>query len=280
MRGWVASVLVVAGCGRLGFGDASDGGALGDGVGDGGDDGGADAEVATGYCARIPPLGAVPTLDGTLEAGLTLETLVPVGWQSGEVPLPPVPNVPVQFAIAYRADALYFFLDVADPDRFPARSQDASYCGDGVELYVDHDGMLAEAPLYDTIGALQFIARAPVDAMTPRTSGEVYFRQGLVGAWQAGFVATPRSGGYTFEAVVDAATMGLGSWSLASSGRVGIDLSLNLSTSDGATVQSSDCPQNVRLGQFFLRIDTSMLAQYGGGAPYMTSTAFCIAQLD
>jgi len=219
-------------------------------------------------------------IDGVLDPGLRMRTLVPIGWQSNEQPLPPMPDVPVQVSIAYRPNGLYFFLDISDPNRFPALMQEVAYCGDSVELYIDHDGVLDVAPDYDPIGALQFIGRAPVDETTPRSDGEVYLPTTLLHAWQTGFVATPRPGGYTLEAFIDATAMGLGSWSLASGSHVGIDLALGLSTADGSLVPLVECPQSTRLGQFFLQVDESMLQVYGRGAPYKTSTALCFPALQ
>ena len=241
-----------------------------------------DTTAAT-LCAQIPRLSAAPTIDGTLDAGLRLRTLDPVGWQSILMPLPPKPDITVELAIAHRPNGLYFFVDVSDPDRFPGSSQEFPYCGDGVELYVDHDGVLSAAPEYDAIGGRQFIARAPADASTSRSDGEAYVPVPRpvtwVGPWQTG-VATPRIGGYSLEAFIDAPALQLASWSLASGMHVGIDIAVNLSTSDGSAVPLAECPQSMRLGQFFLHIDESMRGVYGRGAPYATATGLCFPQLE
>lgn len=156
MRGLLAGVFVVAGC-RIGF-DAPPDALPGD-------------APPADYCARVPGLADPPAIDGALEAGLVLQTLVPVGWDSSVLPLPPVPDVPVRFAAGYRPDGVYFFVDVSDPDRFPAPSTELSYCGDGVEIYVDHDGVFTEAPSFDSAGSMQFIARAPATATEPSADG-------------------------------------------------------------------------------------------------------------
>ena len=209
------------------------------------------------------------------------QALVPVGWQSAETPLPPMPSVPVQFAVGYRPDGVYFFIDVADPDRFPARQNDLTYCGDGVEVYVDHDGAFNNAPDFDDTGTVQFIARAPDSDTAPRTDGGEYFARRMYGGvWQAGYGAFPYAGGYTVEAFIDAAALGLASWTPAAGSHVGIDISINLSRADGAVIPIGECSQNRRLGQFFLRIDDTLLGEYAAGAPYYWPTAFCTAQLE
>jgi hypothetical protein len=267
--------IACAGCGRHGFDERFDGQiAPADGLRDD------VSEPNQGYCATVPALGAAPVIDGTLEQGLTLQTMIPVGWQSSVMPLPPVPDVPINFAIAYRPDGLYIFVDVADPSRFPARMQDPAYCGDSIELYVDHDGVFGAAPQFDAVGALQFIARAPDTDTLTRVDGEYYMMTNLVGAWQTGYAVVPRAGGYVFEGFIDAGVMQLADWSLARGNRVGFDLGFNVSRTDGATVPLSECPQNLRLGQFFLRIDETFAEQYGGGAPFWVPTAFCSALID
>jgi hypothetical protein len=233
------------------------------------------------YCARIPPLAAPPVLDGALDPGIALQTLVPVGWQS-KTPSPVAQvEVPVRFAIAYRADQLYYFVDIADPDHFPSADADSSFCGDGVELYIDHDGVFANDPDFDYPGTTQFIGRAPIDASTPKLDlGERYAERSLKGAWQSSYGAYPRAGGYTFEAIIVASDLDLASWSLVAGGRVGIDLSVNFSTTDGSLVSTTECPKGTRVGQFFLRVDEAHLTDYAQGAPYYWPAAYCSALLD
>src|SRR5688500_2421346 len=126
------------------------------------------------YCARIPALAAPPAIDGAIEPGLRMQTLIPVGWQdTGDLGTAPI-DVPVELAIAYRPDGLYFVVDVRDADRFPAPPACGSYCGDAVELYVDHDGEFPAAPDYDAIGAMQLITRAPATSTAPRSNGEYF----------------------------------------------------------------------------------------------------------
>lgn len=267
-------VAVGFGCGRVNFDDQSaydgDGDALGDGLGGDGDPSSVD------YCLRIPALGAAPSIDGVLEPGVATRRLEPTGWTSRVTPLPPVPDVEVLYALGWRPDGLYFFVDIGDPDRFP--STQLSWCGDGPELYVDSDGMYPAAPGFEPIGTRQLIARAPADNTTPRSEGDIWNEAILLTAWTNGFTVVPRPGGYRLEAMIDADQVGLAQWSLSAGGKVGFDLGVNLSRSDGAVLPISDCSQNRRLGQFFLRIDDSQPT--GFGEPSNVPTAFCTATLE
>jgi hypothetical protein len=230
------------------------------------------------YCAGIPPLASPPTIDGVVEPGVVLQSLVPVGWESVLDPLPPIPDVSARFAIAYRPDGIYFFVDVDDASRFPAT--ELSYCGDGVELYIDHDAQYSNLPKYDLDGAGQFIAFAPASDTGSRSEGDVWVSTARQRAWQGGFAAFARPGGYSLEAFIDASALELARWSLVAGGRVGVDLSINMSRDDGAILPISECDNNLRLGQFYLRIDEAGIGQEGNGAPWWTPTAFCTPALE
>lgn len=230
------------------------------------------------YCASVPRLSSPPTVDGVLEPELQLQALVPVGWESSVVPLPPLPSVAARFAIGYHSDGLYFFVEVDDASRFPA--SELSYCGDGVELYVDHDGALTNPPDYDAAGTRQYIAIAPANDTSPRTEGDVWVATALEAAWQSGFATFPRPGGYSLEAVLDASALGIAQWSLGPGGRVGVDISIDVSRDDGAAVPLDECPENRRLGQYYLRIDEAYLDEPAAGAPWMFATAFCTPVLE
>lgn len=171
---------------------------------------------------------------------------------------------------------LYFFVDVGDPDRFP--STQLSWCGDGAELYVDSDGLYPAAPGFEPTGTRQLVARAPTDDATPRSDGDTWNDGIFVAAWANDFVVVPRAGGYYLEALIDAGELDLGQWSLSAGANVGFDLGVNLSRPDGAVIPNSDCSQNRRLGQFFLRIDASNPT--GGVEPHNVPTAFCTATLQ
>lgn len=228
------------------------------------------------YCARIPALGSAPIIDGTPEP-LPLQRLVPVGWLSKEQPLA-VPDVPVHFAIGWRPDGLYMFIDVADPDRYPSTTTQ-TYCGDGAELYVDADGEHPAAPEFEAMGVRQFIAPAPRDDTTSRADGDYWLKGVQLGAWSSGYGVFPRPGGYALEAMIDAAVLGVSQWSLAAGDHVGVDLGVNLSRPDGTPVPIPECPENLRLGQFFLRIDDS-IPVLADGAPFWAPTAYCTAELE
>ena len=261
------SIVVVAACGRFSFDEGGDASA------------GSDA-LAIDYCSRIPMLAAPVVIDGVLEAGLSPQRLVPVGWLpsvSGSTAA--MPPIETSFAVGWRLDGVYFFIDVRDPDRHPPPLSVLPYCGDGVEVYVDSDGAYPAAPSYDAPGARQLIARAPQTDNMPEAGGAIWLVNMQNGPWTTGFTAYPQVGGYSFEAFIDAAALGLATWSLASGGRVGIDLSINASTPDGSPVPIPDCNPNLRLGQFFLRFDESY-PTIREGAPFTVPTAFCTATLE
>jgi hypothetical protein len=195
--------------------------------------------------------GAAMTLDHGSRRSLRKAVDVPAG-------------VAARHAVGWRPDGLYFYVEVDDPAVFPSVATSGSlWCGDGPEIYVDSDGMIA-TPAYDDPGARQFVARAAQPPM-----GDVYVTNTLLGPWSGDFVVVPRAGGYALEAFVRAEDLGLGTWTLTEGGRVGFDLAINVSTEDGSM---PDCGS--RLGQFFLRMATS-----GTDAcfhrPYCNATAFC-----
>ena len=255
--------IVVAACGRVGFDPET--GMTPDTPADTADD-------TSGYCARIPALATAPVIDGELDGNLALAAIVPVDWSSRE----PLPAVDAQLAIAWRATGLYFFVVVDDADRHPAPPQSHAYCGDGVELYADADGAYPVAPDYDRPGTRQFVAVAPANASDARSDGSTW-EQTFVGAWSGGFVAAPRPTGYVLEAFIEAAQMDLG-WELQPGSKIGFDVSINVSTTDGSAVESPSCVQNLRLGQYFLRVDEASSGT--DGRPYNNVRAFCTATLE
>ena len=258
---WLA-LLLVGGCGRIAFDERVDA-----------------SVIEPDLCASVPALAAAPAIDGVLDASARTQTLAPLGWQSREIPEPPIPNIPVAFAIAWRPDGLYWFVDVSDSDRFPSLSSMFAYCGDGVELYVDDDGVFASTPNFD-LGTGQYIVRAPVTDVDSRHEGDSFIADMQLSTWTGNYIAVPRAGGYVVEAFIDATALAIARWSLAPGVRVGLDLGLNVSRPDGAFVPLPECPQNLRLGQFFQHVDDSMAAQFGRGAPYETPTAYCTPILE
>lgn len=282
-RAWpFAVVALVAGCGRLGFEplDAGEGALDAPGI-----DAPADAPDAPDtppvdapdagcvalpgdLCTTVPRLAAPPTLDGRLEPCLALSAVPEVAWTDTGTS-----DVTARAATAWRSDLLYVYVEVDDPSLHPAGMTDDAYCGDGVEVYVDDDGTYAAAPDYDVPGTSQLIVAAPVNESAVSTQAS---------RWAAGAGELPwpgrrmvmrgRPGGYALELLVDANALGLSSWTLAAGGRVGFDLSINVSTPDGSpTTDPSDCGS--RLGQFFLAATVD--ATGCGGLPFCDVRVFC-----
>jgi hypothetical protein len=228
------------------------------------------ATQVTDYCSQVPALPEAPLIDGVIDGALHLVTLTPVGWTNTNVPLPS--HTHAEFALAFRPDGLYAYVRVYDPNRLPALLADAIWRGDGVELYVDDNGMYTAPPAYDNPGTIQIIVAAPEDGTTPSTRSTRFVNAVDRGAWvSARFSAFPTSDGYVLEGFVEASALGLGSWTLASGGKVGVDLSINVSALDSefdAGIQID----GRRMGQYFLNVGP---ADGCAGRPFCTSAGFC-----
>jgi len=220
-------------------------------------------------CDRLDAIPDVPVIDGVVECGLRLVSLVPVGWTASE-PIPSGHNA--EFAIAWHADGVYFFVHVATPTLRPPDATDPSYCGDGVEVYLDADGMFTAPPGYDEPGTRQLIVPAPIGATSTRAHG--YVSAGGEAEWAAGrAIAMRTDDGYVVEAFVKREDVFLSPGTFSASGDVGIDVSVNVATTvDGPGV----CGR--RLGQYFLQSATSMGGACGG-LPFCDVRAFCTPTL-
>jgi hypothetical protein len=177
---------------------------------------------------------------------------------------------------------VYFFLDVTDPTRLPRPAPPPPsdvWCGDGVELYLDDNGTYAAAPMYDSPGTIQVLAIAPANDTAAVTSGGERYRSpngggGLVGAWTSPrYGAFPRPGGYTFEAFMMADDLDLASWTLTAGGSVGLDVSVNVSTSADPPPAGETPECGLRLGQYFLNI--LPMPCTGSCLPFLNAGAFC-----
>lgn len=302
----LSSVLILGGCGRLGFpvlagdGDAGpvDAGAPGDAAATDGRPGempldASDGEDAAGgepdaampvdagevslpeYCDAVPALAAAPSIDGVLEAGLSLRGLSPPN--DGFIN-PPDSMVSsghaIAYAVAFRPNGLYFFVRVSDPSRVPAPPVENAWCGDSVELYVDSDGAFANPPWYDPDGTRQFIVRAPTDDVTSARTATAHWRTGQnqynQSTWTSeDYVAVPTSDGYVVEAFVQAVDLGIASWQLAPDGRIGLNLAVNFSPD---SLQMPYCFAN-RAFQVLLRILPDL--PDAEGYPHQNTAAFC-----
>ena len=103
-----------------------------------------DAAAAVPSCESLPALGAPPVIDGVLEGGLALVPIAPQGWTNSHRPIPA--DVTASYAAAWRPDGLYLFVSVRGNVRHPAPAADAPWCGDGVEIYADSDGVFNSPP--------------------------------------------------------------------------------------------------------------------------------------
>jgi hypothetical protein len=233
--------------------------------------------VIRDYCTRLPALPQSPQLDGVLDCGPALIDLPASGWNSsGAMPS----DNHARFAVAWRPDGLYLYVEVDDTLRLPALASDVDpWCGDGVELYADADGNYDSAPDYDDPGAMQLIATSPARDTSTQLAVDARYHtrsQVRVGDWAATrHVMLPRDSGYQLEAFVAAADLGLSSWSLVAGGKVGFDIAINVSVAN--ETEKVDCGYG--LGQYYLRLSSSP-CNSNGCRPYSNAAAFCTALLE
>lgn len=235
----------------------------------------ADAALPSGnFCEQIPRLPSAPVIDGVMDPGVPLRRIVPVGW-TGTTPIPA--DHEAAYAIGWLPDGLYFFVEVRDTTRLALPSSEFVHCGDAVELYVDSDGAFPTAPKYDVPGTIQFVIGAPANATDPMRRAQRWNNvTQLQGDWTSTrFVAVPTSAGYTVEAVVVAADLGLSKWSLAAAATVALALAIDLSD-PAFDAGGSGCP--ARLGQYFNRV-ASGSAGACGPEPFCSTNAFCTVPL-
>ena len=239
----------------------------------GGAAGGASVESVLVRCDEVFPLASAPVVDGVLEP--KLDRLPWLDEASTDVP----PGIRVTVAVGYRPDGVYFYVDVEDPTRDPAPLDALDYCGDGVELYVDDDGMIQAPPAYDSPGTMQFVVAAPLDAATPAQRGQRFTFPNApsgdsidLGAWISDdFIAVPTPRGYAVEAFLTARDLDLDAWTLAPGAKIGWNLSFNLGGPQAAGIDTC----TTRNQQFHLRLA-------GSGActpPYCNASALCTPTL-
>jgi len=211
------------------------------------------------WCTEVPELPAPAVIDGELDCGLVARPITPVAYN-----LMGTPDATIDYAVAWSAEGLYFYAAVHDPVVLPAPSGDPPWEGDGLELYVDSDGVYGAPPAYDA-ATRQVIIAAPAGSM-PSARAETYAVPPTGVTWTSTrFEAFPRPDGYVIEAVVSAADLGLSTWALTAGSHVGFDVGLNVSgpNADAGT-------QGTRIGQYFLRVDPSVT-----GHPFQNVAAFC-----
>ena len=253
---------IVSGCGRLGFETAGDASCT-------------MAPAPSNLCTDIPTLATQPVIDGHLDSCLTLTPIAPTGW-TGSLPMP---TIAARAAVAWRRDGLYVYVEVDDANLFGAAMPVATYCGDGIEIYVDDDGAFAMEGAYDRPGTVQLIAAAPTSTGGMSSYGERFVLMGMPanGAWaNTRFAMVGRPNGYALETFVQAADLGLDVLTLNAGQHIGLDLSINVSTTDGSPgTGTSSC--GTRIGQYFLHVvpPMGMLA----GQPFRDTRAFCTPTL-
>ncbi len=219
------------------------------------------------YCAALPSLPEPPRIDGTLECGLTLSPIQPLGWSGAGAE----PDKTASYAAAWHRDGLYVYVEVHGGATRPHPPGQPIFCGDAVELYVDADAETDDAGTYDSSGTMQFVVAAP-SATAPMDAFR--FIQGAPqGAWiSPSLRVTPLADGFSVEALITGADIGLWEWhpnmQLGFSIVIDVAGSTGLPTREGCTEQS---------GQFFLRLG----APHGScpGEPWCDARAFCQAQL-
>ncbi len=254
-------------------GGAPDASTGGDDGGEGGL-GGADPGPIV-HCDSIRPLEDAPVLDGHLDPGMYLEEVTPVGFRATEMPPPDFPQGhEMHFAIGWRPNGLYFYVEIIDPDYNPALDADQVWMGDAVELFVDHDAVFeTEPPFFDSVGTRQFFVASPSNDGTNSQRAEWRIPVGYYFEWEDGWIGVPTENGYAVEAFIDRVLLGLDAWSLSAGQRVGIDLAHDISLPPGQTSVDGN-----RLGQYFLQIadpPTGNDEDY----PFNNEAVFCVATL-
>src|SRR5688572_16644291 len=241
--------------------------------GSGGSGGAAAIQSVEIRCSEVFPLAAAPVVDGVLEPNLAL-----LRWLDDADPDVP-PGMGVTAAVAYRPDGVYFYVDVEDPTRDPAPPDALDYCGDGVELYVDDDGVIQAPPAYDSPGTMQFIVAGPVDAATPARRGQRFTFPNApsgdstdLGDWSSDdFIAVPTPRGYAIEAFVRASDLDLDTWTLAPGGKIGWNMSFNVGGPQAPGIDAC----TTRNQQFHFRLAVSGACT----PPYCNASALCTPTL-
>ena len=177
----------------------------------------------------------------------------------------------MRFAAAWHESGLYFYIEVTDTALNLANPSDPLWYGDGVEIYVDHDGTMSAPPgFYDAPGTKQFVVQAPPDDKSDSARADMFIPEDIDRAWPSTqWVGKYRSYGYAVEALVVANDLDLSSWTLAAGDHVGIDLGHNVSYPVG---QSG--PWGNRLGQYFMRTKEPFTGSVDD-LPFWNSAVFC-----
>lgn len=281
------------GGGEPGVGPASGDGDVspaGDGDGDGADDGtdagvdpdddasvpvdagepACDPSPLDDFCSAIPALPAAPVIDGALDCGVVGRVIDTSTW-NGIASVPATHEA--RLAVAHRPDGLYVHVEVSGQAPVAHPMADPIYCGDVVELYVDADAVLDPDGAYDDPGTMQIIIAAPRSEAMPDAHAERYVRGATQGSWSGSYAIAWRANGYAVEAFIQAAELGLASWSPSSA--VGLDVAIGVSGADA----DPDLRCGRLLGQHFLRVGTAVTG-CTSGEPWCNAAAFCTPALQ
>jgi hypothetical protein len=229
------------------------------------------------YCTAIPSLPAPPVIDGVLDCGPAPVPVTPEDW-SGPSPLPPFPSGnSSELAAAWRPDGLYVYIAVTTPAYFPSDTGTPIYDGAGVEIFVDNDGVYANAPTYDNPGTIQFIVPAPPAGAAVSTRADGLRNSVDFETWTSSeFGVFPTSTGFAFEGFIVASDLGLTSWPLASGSTIGFDIAVDVSYATATQTGT----QGHRVGQYFFHIAPPPVGDAAAiGLPYQDPRAFCTPSL-
>jgi hypothetical protein len=233
-------------------------------------DGGCMTSSIVNYCTNLPLLAAPPVIDGVLDCGPALLPIVPVGWTGpGVVPA----GNSAKVATAWRPDGLYVYAEITCPQLIVAGPGEYAWEGNGVELYVDNDGVFPSSPLYDDAGTtVQLVTEAPDSGTSTSTTGEVWHNAVYGGPWTSpNFELYGTETGYVLEAFIVASDLNLTTWSLSSGGMVGFNIAINVAYASPTTTANN----GHRLGQFFLYVGPPP-----AGYPFNDVRSFCTPTLS
>jgi hypothetical protein len=218
------------------------------------------------FCGNLPKLPGAPKIDGVLECGLALRPFEPLGW-NGAGPLPSAKRA--SYAAAWRPEGLYLYVHVSEQPVSPHPSAQPLFCGDAVELYVDAQQVDDDAGSYGS-GAMQFVIAAPTESSMMEAAR---FANGAPqGAWiSSNFHTSSTQDGYSVEALITAADVGL--WQWTPSARIGFSIAIDIAGAPG----DANLRCGLQAGQYFLKVGGASAAC--PGEPWCDVRAFCSAGL-
>ncbi|HVU01260.1 MAG TPA: hypothetical protein VHE30_05895 [Polyangiaceae bacterium] len=224
-------------------------------------------------CARVSRLPASPTFDGLLDCGLEAHP-IPTTNSLGDVQ-----GSSASYAVAWRPDGLYFYVEVKTSRVVPAASADPVDLGDAVELFADADGTFPPPPPphYDATGTRRLVISAPENRVASRAQGEIdaHLQVGFPKPWLSTlFRAFPTNDGYVVEAFVVGADLGVSPWLLSAGNEIGFDVGVDVS-SEGADAGTDGGRPG---GRYF--VSFAGAGHTVDDAPDVNPEAFCKPTLD